>query len=249
MADPALERELTLLARDLDLPPTPALVPAVVARLETDRVARAHPPFPRIALWSRRRVLVAAAAVLLVALAAAFGARFVIGAAEVRIQPGGPSGGPPLGPANELGEPVTLERAREAVDVEIRLPSGRAPDEVYVFETSERRTGVLLAWTADERSPALPGTPWGLVLLQTPDDAEVVTKDVDRFDALDEIRVRGERAYWIHAPHRLVVTTASGTETFSVGGNVLIWSEGGTTFRLESGLGRAAAVALAESIP
>ena len=82
-----------------------------------------------------------------------------------------------------------------------------------------------------------------------PDDPEIVTKDVDRFDALDEIRVRGGRAFWIDAPHRLVVTTSSGTETFSVRGNVLIWSEGGTTFRLESALGRAAAVALAESIP
>jgi hypothetical protein len=135
------------------------------------------------------------------------------------------------------------------VSFEIRPPAGRGPDDVYVFRTTEGEAGVLLAWVAGGRYPALPETPWGLVLLQLPDDAQVVTKDVDRFDALEETRVLGRRAFWIDAPHRLVVTTASGTETFSVRGNVLIWSEGGTTFRLESALGRAAAVALAESIP
>jgi hypothetical protein len=244
----ALERELARLARDVELPPTPSIAPAVVARLETDRAARARPPFPRIAIWSRRRALVAAAAALLLVLALAFGARYVIGAAEVRVQPGGPPSGPPLAPATALGKPVTLEAARAAVGFEIRLPAGPPPDEVYVFRAPGRRAGVLLAWDADERWPALPDTPWGLVLLQTPDDAETIAKDVDRFEDLHDVTVGGVPGFWIDAPHGLVVTTAAGTETFSVEGNVLIWSEGGTTFRLETALGRPGALEIARSI-
>ncbi|MGZ5353286.1 MAG: hypothetical protein ACXWXQ_02465 [Actinomycetota bacterium] len=253
MAEPMtsvrIERDLTAVSGTIVYPRTPSLAPAVVARLRAESAAGRRRPFATVATWSRRRTLALATVGVLALLAAAFGARFVLGAAQVRVQPGVTPSGPPLGPGDPLGEPVTLRDAREAADFQIRLPSGPEPDAVYLVELEPaERVGVLAAWAPDGRTPALPGTPWALALLQLPDDAETVVKSVDRFEDLEEIDVRGRRAFWIDAPHQLVVVTAAGDRAFTVAGNVLIWSEGGVTFRLETALGRPGAIALAESI-
>ncbi len=42
--------------------------------------------------------------------------------------------------------------------------------------------------------------------------------------------------------------TERGAETFSVTGNVLIWQVGDIAYRLETSLGRGAAIAVAESV-
>jgi hypothetical protein len=230
------------------MPQTPALAPAVVARLRADRAARRRPIVPSLALWGRRRTLALAAAAVLGLLALAFGARYVLGAAEVRVQPGVAPSGPPLGPESALGAPVSLEQIRAAIGFELRLPMGRAPDAAYGFDGPQGGTGALLAWEADRRSPELPGTPWGLVLIELPDDDEAIVKTIERFQDMRQVRVAGGPAFWIDAPHQLVVVTDEGEEAFTVEGNVLIWSEGGVTFRMETALGQGRAIALAESI-
>jgi hypothetical protein len=249
MAEPAITTEAltrALAGLDLDLPATPSIAPAVRARLETDRAARARPPFPRTALWSRRRVLVFAAIGVLGLLALALGARFVIGAAEIRVQPEATPSGPPLGP-DTLGEPVPLEALDEAVGFPVALPAGPPPDEAHLVFV-DRGDAALLAWDASPRYPALPGTPWGLVLLEIRADDEVVVKDVNAFEDLRDVRVDGRRAAWIPAPHGLTVLTPTGSATYSVEGNVLIWTRGDVTYRLETSLPRAAAIALAETV-
>lgn len=244
--DEALERALSAAGRELAFPPTPAIVTAVVSRLETDRAARSRPTFPRIAIWSRRRVLILAGIGLLALLGLAFGARLVLGTAEVRVQPGATPSGPPLGPG-ALGEPVAVEDVSAAVGFEVALPPGAEPDEAFVVQT-DAGPGALLAWNADEGSAVLPGTPWRLALLQLLGDDEIVLKTVDRFDALHEIAVNGRRAFWIDASHELRVATESGDETFTIEGNVLIWAEGLVTYRMETPLRLREAVALAETI-
>jgi hypothetical protein len=244
--DAALARALVDAARELAFPPAPALAPAVVARLEADRGARTRPPFPGIALWSRRRVLALVGAALLVLLALAFGARFVLGAAEVRVRPGVSPSGPPLEPSS-LGESVSLDEVGATAGFPIGLPSGPPPDAAYAVRT-ESGEGALLVWDAGGPHPTIRGTDWGLLLLQVVDDTEVVLKDVDRFEDLREVEVDGRPAAWIDAPHQLIVRTAAGTRGFSVPGNVLIWTDGDVTFRLESALPLRRAIALAESI-
>jgi uncharacterized protein (AIM24 family) len=86
------------------------------------------------------------------------------------------------------------------------------------------------------------------VLLQLVGDDEIVTKTVDRFEDLHDVRVNGRRAFWIDAPHELLVATESGDESFTIQGNVLIWAEGLVTFRMETSLRLRAAIALAETI-
>jgi hypothetical protein len=84
--------------------------------------------------------------------------------------------------------------------------------------------------------------------LQVVDDEGVVVKDVNRFEDLREVEVDGRPAAWIDAPHQLFVHTADGTRGFSVAGNVLIWTDGEVTFRMESALPLRRAIALAETI-
>jgi len=60
--------------------------------------------------------------------------------------------------------------------------------------------------------------------------------------------VGGNDGYWISGPHDLVLRTPTGERRFLVQGNVLLWQDGDTTFRLETALAEADAIALAETV-
>ncbi|HEX6332137.1 MAG TPA: hypothetical protein VF129_12770 [Actinomycetota bacterium] len=242
-AETALAERLRQLGTDLTFPPTPPLVPAVLERLESPRARRPVLPAGR----DRRRAVIAVAVGLLVALALAFGARLVLGAAEIRVQPGVTPSGPPLGPGG-LGEPVAVEELEAAVGFELALPPGPPPDEAYAVRTADDRAGALLGWRGGPDHPPLPGTPWSRVLLQVHSDAETITKTVARFEDVRTVTVRGRPGFWIDVPHDLIVRTETRFERYSVGGNVLIWTEGDVTYRLETSLRLRSALALAEGV-
>ena len=231
--------------RRLELPVTPSLAPAVTSRLLADRAAGSRPLLARRFTWTPRQAVLVATLLVIALLAIAAGARFAIGAAEIRVQPG-PVAGPPLEPAS-LGDPEALEGIEGAVGFDLAVPDGRPPDVAYVSEADEGTTAVL-AWRADERSPRLPGTPWGLILLETAVQDDILVKRVNAFEDTDEITLDGRRAFWVHAPHELLVITEDGDERFLVRGNVLIWEVEGVTYRLETPLGLEEALALARSV-
>jgi len=250
LSDETLVAALAALGRELAYPATPALVPAVTARIGTDRAARARPLFPRTALWSRRRtlVLVAIGVVALLGLAAA--ARLAIGAFEIRVQPGvTPSVSlPPVDP-DEIGEATTLQEAQQAAGFAIALPDGPPPDEVYVVDSPFGDPGIVVAWQPSAPYPTIGGTKWSLVLMAFQGDAELVVKTVDRFEDVHEASVGGQPAIWIPVPHVVSLETEAGTLTYTVLGNVLIWETAeGIAYRLETSLGRAAAIEVAESV-
>jgi hypothetical protein len=232
--------------RELAYPPTPPISQGVVARLEAERDRQTRPRFPAVALWSRRRLLAVVAVGLIGLLALAFAARLVIGAAEIRVQPGVTPSGPPLGP-DALGDPIPVERVERAVRFPLGVPAGPPPDHAYVF-VSGGGNGALLGWEASERYPSLPGTPWGLILVELRTDQASLVKDVGGFDDIQEVRVNGRASFWIDDPHQLHVITHEGSETFRVGGNVLIWTRGDVTYRMETSLTLPEATALAQSV-
>ena len=248
MTDERLVVALVSLRDELAFPVTPSLGGAVTARLASDRAAGARPPFPRRALWSRRRVLVLATIGLLAALALAAAARLAIGAIEIRVQPAvAPSTSlPPVEP-DVLGEPLPASRAVALAGFEPSLPSGPPPDEVYVIDSPFGDPGLVYAWRPSPTYPTLPGTDWGLVLIAFQGDEEIVLKTVQRFEDVHDASVDGVRAAWIPVPHLLDIETDRGTQTFSVGGKVLIWQVGDVTYRLETSLDRASAISVAES--
>jgi hypothetical protein len=240
---------LAALSSELAYPATPSMRSAVAARLENERAAGTRPAFPGRALWSRRRVLVLATIGLLAALALAAAARFAIGAIEIRVQRGvTPSASlPPVEP-DALGDPVPAREAFALAGFEPSLPSGPAPDEIYVVDTLFGDPGLRMAWRPSATYPALPGTDWGLVLMAFQGDEETVVKTVQAFEDVHEASVNGASASWIPVPHVLEIETERGSRTFSVRGNVLIWEVDGITYRLETSLDRASALQIARSI-
>src|SRR5687768_4482557 len=211
MPEDALALALRDAGRGLAYPPTPPISRTVLARLEAERDRRTRPRFPAVTLWSRRRVLALVAVGLIGLLALAFAARLVIGAAEIRVQPGITPSGPPLGP-EALGDPVPLERVEREVRFVLGVPAGPPPDHAYVF-VSGGGNGALLAWEASERYPSLPGTPWGLILVELRTDRGTLVKDVGGFDDIAEVRVNGRPSFWIDDPHERHVIARDGTET------------------------------------
>ena len=249
MTDERLEAALATLRVDLAFPAAPAFGQAVTARLTSERAAGAPPRLPSRALWSRRRVLVLVTIGLLAALALAAAARLAIGTIDIRIQTG-VTPPPSLAPVEPdvLGDPLSAGEAVALAGFEPALPPGPPPDEVYVVDSPFGDPGLIYAWRPSAAYPVLPGTEWGLVLIAFQGDDETVVKTVQRFDDVHDASVNGERASWIPVPHVLEIETDRGFETFSVGGNVLIWEVNGVTFRLETSLDRASAIALAESM-
>jgi hypothetical protein len=249
MTDEQLSAALTALARDVAFPQTPSIASAVSARLTAERSRGVRPRLPGLALLGRRRVLVLVSVGLLALLALAGATRLAIGAFEVRVQPNaGPSVSlPPIEPS-AIGNPVSEAETVSRAGFEPALPPGPAPDEVYVIDSGFGDAGILYAWRPSAAYSRIDGTDWGLMLIVAQGDQEFVSKSVDRFDALVDVKVNGDRAFWIPAPHQVSITTDDGSQTFSVTGNVLIWQVGDLSYRLETTLGRAEAIALAESM-
>ncbi len=248
--DPELIRALATLAEDVAFPQTPALA-GVAERLRSERASRVRHPLPGLALWSRRRLLIGLAIVVLAALVVAAAARLGIGAISVEVQPGAKSvpSLPTVEPA-QLGTPTTLEEAERTAGFRIGLPDGPPPDEVYAVEGPFGGTGIVVAWQPGGQYPTIDGTKWSLVLMTFRGDAEIAVKIVNRFDALHEVTVGGRHAYWIAAPHEISFETADGTRgPYRVLGNVLIWEAAdGVTYRMETALDRTDAIALAGTI-
>jgi hypothetical protein len=245
----ALAIALASLGREVAYPATPSLAPAVTSRLLADRAARVPRPFPGAAAWTRRRRLAVAAVGVLALLALAAASRFVIGAIEIRVQPGtSPAASlPPVGPA-VLGEVVSLPDAAAAAGFRPSLPAGPAPDGAYVVRGPAGRDGVLLAWRPSDRYPAIAGTDWGLLLLVLRSDAETVVKTAARFEDVRRVEVGAAEGSWITVPHPISIATDRGVLELRSSGNVLIWEAGGLTYRLETSLDRAAALEVAGSM-
>ena len=74
--------------------------------------------------------------------------------------------------------------------------------------------------------------------------ALVATKQVLATTRLVPVRVGSEPGYWIEGPHQLVLPDGG---TLRLGGGVLIWTRDGVTYRLESTLSKADALAVGRS--
>lgn len=247
-----VERLLASAAGELELPPTPpTLRPAVTERIRARRRALggARPPFPGLAAWPRRRVLVLVAGALLL-LAGAIGAArlVVVGAVEVRVLPTVP---PPSGPPPSLGPSLELAEAQAMVPFPIAAPAALGPpDEVHVIGVPFARRVVLLSWRPGPGLPAIGGTPWGAMLMELPSRQGVLAlKDVAGQTGFAHIRVDGHPGYWTEGAHDLVLLNGPDQVRLYVRGTVLLWDRGDVTFRLETALDRPDALRLAASLP
>ncbi len=193
------------------------------------------------------------AAILLVA-GAAIAAKLVIdlGALTVELVPGRPTSLPSLTPVGaDLGRPVTLEEAADIAGFTPFVPAALGPpDRVWVdeamtsFETSDRSVRLVMAWRPNADLPQIPGTRWGAVLMEFDGEANVATKIVyAETGSLRRALVDGRSAFWTTGHHELDLLGPDGLRRYLVTGNVLLWDEAGLTARLETALGKHAAIA------
>ena len=132
------------------------------------------------------------------------------------------------------------------------VPEIGPPDAAYV---DDRKHGqVTLVWAS---RPGLPDTlepGVGLLLssFRGTVDSGVITKIVSGGATAQPVAVDSARGWWVSGdPHFFFYTGPDGvvTEERRWVGDVLLWADGPITHRLETSLGRDAAIGLAESMP
>ncbi|HYP39373.1 MAG TPA: DUF4367 domain-containing protein [Chloroflexia bacterium] len=158
----------------------------------------------------------------------------------------GPMPSPVMG--LDLRGETTLEGARAKIFFPIKLPTYPSdlgpPDRVFVQETEG--DALVLAWLDPAREDTA-----RMILDELGSDV-LAQKTLSMGYKLQETTVNGQSAVWIGSVHILdFYNRNSGTESELrrlINGPVLLWSEGGITYRLQSDLSLVEAVKVAESL-
>ncbi len=161
---------------------------------------------------------------------------------------------PDLSGPYDLGEPVTVDAATARAPGPL-VPDGLGPPAAAFVGAP---TGaVTVVWPATDELPPIgtgPGAA-GLVVTALPEaiSEPLLTKVGSAGTVVEATTVDGRPAYWVAgALHVVRADEAEGgdvPDTVRLAGNTLLWADGDITYRLESGLDRDAAVAVAERIP
>jgi hypothetical protein len=162
--------------------------------------------------------------------------------------------GPP-GSGLGLGTKVALADIDPLAGFEVHWPSDPPigpPDAAWLDPALNDQ--VALVWAASDRLPATNEPGVGLILTQFRGTVEDgwFTKILGPDTTVELVRVGGLRGYWITGqPHQFFYEGPNGfvDETRRFVGDVLLWADGPITYRLETSLGRDAALAIAESMP
>jgi hypothetical protein len=232
-----LERELRELGHELAYPPEPELAPVVLARLR-------RRPFP----WRR------AAAITLAAVAIAIVAAFAVPQARSAILRWFHLRGvsveqvetlPPAverSQAGGLGRAVSRNEAERELGVRLALPpiAGGEPKRVYVL------AGAFATVILRDHGHAL------LLSEFRATRYDLLKKLVSSKSVIEPATVDGARGLWLEGPpHTLTYVDRLGElreKTVRIHGNVLLWTRGELTLRLEGKVTKAQALQLARRI-
>jgi hypothetical protein len=230
----SLEQQLWRLGQELEYPSEPDVAPAVLARLD-------RRPFP----W---RLVAVAFAVLAVAVGGAFAvpqARTTIltwfhlrGVSVELVETLPPA--VERSQAGGLGQPLSRDEAERAVGFELALPPGTEPRLVYVLD------GALASVVLRAEGRPL------LLSEFRPVDFGLLKKSAGAKSVIEPVLVNGDRGLWLEGgPHTLTYFNRRGEfrqRTVTIQGNVLLWTDGQLTLRLEGRLSRAEALRIGRLI-
>jgi len=240
-----LEQRLAGLRDDVAWPPTPDLATAVTARLAAEPRSAPRRPPPRQRPQAALAVLVIVATVL-ATLAAAPGVRarvadwLGIGAVRIERVARLPDVDPAAG--RGLGTRTTLAAARRAVRGPVPTVGALgAPDAVYVDRRAPGGSATLVYRPRAGLPAASPGI--GALLTVLPGgDPSVVKKVLGAATTVESVDVDGGFGVFISGAAHVVGPPDR------LAGNTVLWVRGDTTYRLESALGRDAALRVARSV-
>ena len=241
-----LELELRELA--VDWPETPDLAGAVTGRLAA---APARRPWWRIDRPAWQVAVVAVAVVVAVVMAVPPARSAVLdwlGFGSVRIVREEPSR---FGAALDLGEPVTLERARRSFPVLVPSAVGE-PDAVYL--TRDPFLRVDLVYREQPGVPASSNTGAALLVTEFHATAEaLIEKTAGAGSDVERLTVGGDPAFFISGAHHGFAFIPEGTtgafeEQRLAGNTLLVERSDGVLLRIEGEVDRAEAVRIAASV-
>jgi hypothetical protein len=243
---PELELALRDLGTGLDWPTEPELEPRVLRRI------RAAVPARRRVV--PRRALVVGLAVLAVAIGAVFAVPqtraaildfFHLRGVTIERVPELPTVPVQGGLGTFLGDPVTLEQARQRAGFDVVVPMALGePDEVY-FQTGPPPGGMVSFVYGTQEDPRALLTQFAARV------DEVIFKKVSPDTKIEAVTVDGQPGYWLEGAHYFSYFDRNGTmqsEQVRLAGNVLLWERGSRTLRLEADISKAEALEIAGSV-
>lgn len=222
--------------------------------------------------WRPARRALVVAVIVLLALAALAGAAG-LGLPGLRILLGGPTPVPvgtprptasqtptrtlapgPPGSGLRLGTPVDPDGLDAHAGFHVGLPSDIAigpPDAAWINRAKNGM--VTLVWTADDRLPETREPGIGLLLSEFRGAVQegYFSKILGQDTTIERVLVNGDRAFWLSGdPHLFFYEGPDGfvEDSRRWVGDALLWSDGPITYRLETALGRDAAIEIAESL-
>ncbi|HET6918066.1 MAG TPA: hypothetical protein VFI46_01235 [Jiangellaceae bacterium] len=260
-----LEAQLRQLGRKLEVPAAPDYATRVRERLASD------PPTTRPATWRRRigplgsfRPLVAASIVLLLAVAIvlsvpstreAVAELFGFTGVRVRTLPtAAPSPRTTLDADLDLGEPVTLDQAREQVSFPVSVPSDPdlgAPDAVYV-RNERGLESVSLVYRPRPGFPAGADAQVGLLVSEYSGTARpYFEKLINSGVSMTRVTVAARwPGLYFDAPHEILVRSPDGivhADRPRLVAPTLLWVQGDVTYRMEGNVDLERALAVAST--
>ena len=170
--------------------------------------------------------------------------------------PGSPGPGP-LGRALRLGEtvdPSDPERLDARAGFHVSLPDDLdlgPPDAAWIDDLKGGQ--VTLLWATRDGLPATSERAVGMLLGQfwVTVDSGFFNKIIGGETVVEPVRVAGDQGYWLSGdPHIFFWEGPDGfvDDPRRWVGDVLLWSDGSITYRLETSLGRDEAIRIAESM-
>ena len=243
-----LELQLLALREDVAWPPTPDLATVVQARVAREpqrrRRGAGRPAWLAPAVAAVVVLLLALGAVLAASPSVRATVRDWLGIGSVRIARVQrlPDISPP--PKLELGRRASSAAADRYLGSPIATVRALgAPDAIYLGDTSPARVSLVYA----ARPGLPPGTAGvGALLDQIQGDALIyVEKLVAGNVPITRLRVNGAPGYFIGGAHSVNLPDELRPR---LAGNTLVWVRDAVTYRLETKLGRAAALRLARAV-
>ena len=253
------ETQVQTIARGMDYPPTPDIAGAVSSRLR----ASTQPPLAK-RTFARSLVfaLVLLASLMLIPPVRAAVVE-IIEIGIVRIFRGDPAPAPEHIPSTmtpvtaapvstlpsliplleELAGETTLAEAQAATGYPILLPGYPAdlgePDRVFIQDADGPMT--ILVWIDPEQPTRV-----RMSLHLIPEGNWAITKMGP--DVVQETQVDGRYAVWAQGPYPIHLDNGDLQFRRMITGHVLIWEEGGITYRLETDASLEEAIRIAESL-
>jgi hypothetical protein len=142
------------------------------------------------------------------------------------------------------GRPIPVDALEQFESLPVRLPPADGewgvPDSAVLHQLGTRPL-VTLIWDDPDR----PGYPI-LTLSQT--DIPQLAFKMAAAEQVTPVAIGDSEGMWIAGPHTLQLPINGGPPEAWITGNVLVWSDGIMTYRIEGDITQAAAVRLANSI-